>query len=485
MLNNFRRIFFENITLKQTVAKNTFWLVLAEVVAKILGLVSVIYVVRMLGATEYGKFTFAFSFVSVMSIFFGLGIADISTREFSRDKKNEIFFSGIFTLELILCLLALFIAMASSFFITPDYFIRRIMWILTIYILSSNLLEVIFSFLRARQKMEYEALIKILQAIINTIAVFFVIFYIPSAQNLSSGYMISTFILLFFVIIFFNIFFPPLRLRWEKKSLNILKMSWPLSFGFVGLWVFTLINSVMLGYFNLITENGWYSAALKIAIVASIPADLVVRSFYPILSNFFANSKEKLQKTWNYIAELMIFMAIPMVVGGIIMAPKIIDLFYGQNFMPSVFALQLLIFLVGISFVSYPFAVILIVANQQKNNFIFIISGAILIIILNFIFIPIYGFYSSIVSAIISSLAVLAAIIIFSKYKTPINPFNKEILKALLVSVLSSFVMYLVINCPLIYKFNVIFVCLLGALIYIFSLMFLSRIIFKEMIIKN
>ena len=153
--------------------------------------------------------------------------------------------------------------------------------------------------------------------------------------------------------------------------------------------------------------------------------------------------------------------------------------------MPSVFAFKLLMLLVGISFISYPFALILVVTDHQKNNFLFILLGAILIIILNLILIPIYGFYSSIASLIIASLVVLVATIIFSKYKTPISPFNNEILRALLVSVLSSFIMYLVISYPSVYKFNVIFVCLLGAFIYLFFLAFFYRIIFKKIIFKN
>ena len=36
--------------------------------------------------------------------------------------------------------------------------------------------------------------------------------------------------------------------------------------------------------------------------------------------------------------EAMIFLAMPIVAGGIVLAPKIIDFFYGSNFTPSVFA---------------------------------------------------------------------------------------------------------------------------------------------------
>ena len=59
-----KNFLLENIGIKQTILKNTFWLVSAEAVTGLLRLVLLIYAARILGATEYGKFTFAFSFVS-------------------------------------------------------------------------------------------------------------------------------------------------------------------------------------------------------------------------------------------------------------------------------------------------------------------------------------------------------------------------------------------------------------------------------------
>lgn len=473
MRANLRKLFLENIGIRQTIFKNTFWLFLAEVVSRFLGLILVIYIARILGVTEYGKFIFALSFVSIMSIFSDLGIMDISTREFSRNRDNEKKFAGIFTLEFFLCVLTSVIIFISSFFITTDPKIQRIIWILAIFVLSNSLLGVIFSFLRARQKMEYEAAIKILQSLFNTIIVFFILFYIPSVENLSYGYLVSNLIILFLVLFFFCYYFQPIRLKLEKYSLDILKMSWPLTFGFMASWLYILINSVMLGYLGLIAENGWYGAASKIAIVAMMPADLIIKSFYPMLSDFFVSSREKLQNTWNYLTESMILLAIPTVTGGVALAPKIINFLYGHAFAPSALALQLLIFVVGISFVNFPYNVILVVANQQKKNFSLIMAGVIINIILNFILIPIYGFYGAIVATIIASIIVLFSTIIICKYKTSIFVFNKRLLRAMLISSFSALIMYFVISYHSIFQLNVILLCLIGGLVYILVL-FLS-----------
>src|SRR3990167_7959860 len=123
---NIRELFLENIGIRQTIFKNTFWLTAAEVVIGFLRLGLLIYVARILGATEYGKFTFAFSFVSIIVIFSDLGVIDIVTREFSRDKEKEKEFPAILALDMILSLGSLLLMIFGSFFITSDQYIQRL-----------------------------------------------------------------------------------------------------------------------------------------------------------------------------------------------------------------------------------------------------------------------------------------------------------------------------------------------------------------------
>lgn len=480
MFDYLKALLFKNTSVKQTIFKNTFWLASAESVVKVLGLILVIYVARILGPTEYGKFTFAFSFASVLSIISDLGTIDISTRELSRNQENEKKINDFFTLETVLGIATFIIAFLGSLFITYDFSIRRMIWILTVFAVSNSLFGIVFSFFRARQKMEYEAWIKIIQASFNASAVLLVLFYLPSAENLSYAYLLPNLLILFFTLFCFNFYVRRLSFNVNKNIFKILKMSWPLSFGFMIGWTYIYINSVILGYFGLITENGWYSAASRIAIAAVLPMQLILRSFYPALSNFYISSKEKLQKTWDYFAEILIVLTLPMVAGGILLAQRIISSFYGEQFVPSVLALQLLIIATGISFINYPYNVILVVSDHQKNNFKLLAAGAILNVVLDFIFIPIYGFYSAIVATIISCIMVFLFSVIFSKKLAGIIPFDKKLLKITLLSVTSSLFMCSVIMVPQVYNMNIFIVCSIGIVAYLLSLLVLFSVILRR-----
>jgi len=478
-----KNLLFENKGLRKTIAKNTFWLFSAEIIARLLSLVLVIYIARILGVLEYGRFSFALSFALFMSILADLGVTDISTREFSRDEKNEKKFAGIFTLEAVLCFVTLIITIVGSFFITHDYSVRKMIWILILFVLSSSLLGILFSFLRARQKMEYEAIVKISQALINIFLVFFVLFYFPTAVNVSYGYLFSTLLSLLIFALFFGFYFQPIKLEFKKGIFEILKISWPLSLGFMPGWLYMSVNSIMLGYFDLINENGWYSAASRIAIATMIIANLVMRSFYPALSKLFFQTGEKIKDTWNYLAESMVFLVVPIAVGGVALAPKIIDSFYGSDFNPSVFALQLLMLVAVISFINYPYTIMLIIANHQKENFVLIVAGAVINIFLNFVFIPRYGFYSVILATIIASFLVFFATVLLSQKNKIFIPFNNRFFKTVFVSLLSGLIMYTIINYRLVYNFNIFLTCLVGGLIYLSVFFLFNKIVFGRKLI--
>ncbi len=462
-----KSFFLRNTNTRQTIFKNTFWLVLAEAVSRLLGLILIIFVARTFGALEYGKFTFALSFVSVMVIFADLGLVDVITREFSRDRSKERDFSIVVTLHGMLSFASLLLMVIGSFFITNDAVIRSMIWVLGVFILITNFFGIFYAFLRSRQKMEYEAIFKMIQSGIMTVLAFFVIFYIPSVINLSYGYLISNTISLCLLVSVFYAYFHPIKLSFDRKMLGVLKLSWPLTFGFINSWIFIFINSVILGYFGLIAQNGWYSAASKIALVAAIPADIIVRSFYPVLSDFFITSREKLQRSWDYLMEMMIFLTIPLVTGGIALASKVIYFFYGSDFAPSAFAFQLLMMVIGISFIIYPFSVILVVFDQQKKNFTLIIVGVFVNIILSILFIGRYGFYGVIMSTAISFLIILLLTIVIAAYMTSISLYNINFLKSAFLAGTSSLIMYAVINLSFTRSLPIYYLVLIGVLTYI------------------
>jgi O-antigen/teichoic acid export membrane protein len=477
-----KKIFFENVSPKQTILKNTFWLAVAEVATSFLRFILFVYAARILGAAEYGKFAYALSFVLSISVLGDLGVSSLITRNFSQEREKEKEYPAIISLKIILSFFMAALLFISSFFIAQGESVKEIIWVLTSFIFIDGFFGIIYPFIRARQKMEYEATTRIAQTVLAVATGLFVIFNFPSAVNLGYAYLFSSIIILAIVFAFFHFFLYFLKLEWNTAIWKkILKDSWPFSLGFIGAWTQVNVNSAMIGFEGLASEVGWYNAAAKIILAGVlVVAGLFSRSFYPLLSKFFKQEKEKLQGAWDYYMEITIVLTVPLIIGGFVFASQIINFLYGlENYGPAVPIFQILIFLAGVTFLYYPFGVLLAVAGEQKKNFFAILLSVIINIFLNIIFMPKYGISAVAVNTVVSSAASLFLAFFILRRHGFVKIFNKNLFKILIFSLLSGAIMLLVIKQPIMYNFHILAATLVGAIIYM-VLFFSLKVIIKK-----
>lgn len=464
---NIPSLLLENKSVKQTILKNTFWLGFAGVIEKAAALILLIWVARILGATEYGKFTFALAFVSLFGVIFNFGLRPIITREFARAREKEKEFAAVLSLKIILSIVGIFLIFASSFFITNDPAIQTIIWILAVYILGKSFSGIIFAFFQARERMEYQAFTRIFEAFLLLGFGLFVIFTFPSAINLGFSYALSM-VMVFIAgaaILHFKV--QRFTLQWNPAVWKkFIIMSWPLALIAAFTAMYNQIDSVMMGSFGQITETGWYNAAYKIVYGSLILMGFISNSFYPVLSRTFKESKEKLQRIWNAQMEIMVFLAFPITVGGITLAPAIISTVYGSDFIAAVFALQLLMVSVGFMFIYDSFRQILIVHDQQKKFFLTALSGVILNVVLNLILIPKYSLYGAAVSTVFVHAFILLSLMRYTLKFTAVNPFNSRILLSLLGAVMGTAIMYSVVSQTFLSNLHVLYLIFIGAVVY-------------------
>lgn len=467
-LSNIKNLLFNNLTDRQTIFKNTFWLTISMVVNRLLVLALVVYAARFLGAEGYGEFSFAFAFASLLMIFSGVGLPAIVTREFAGEEKSKEEFYSILSLKILLAVLTFILILLALFFTVSDKDTQRTIMALTFFLLINSFIGIFHSFFHARQKMEYEAWLEVLQSLMIMGFGLFVLFRFPSAENLGYAHFISALAALIFVLLFFHFKIFPLRIKWDflvwKKFLI---MSWPLALiGLFGM-IYSYIDSVMLGYLGMIAETGWYNAAYRIVTASLVSMGLVGAAFYPALSKFSKESKEKFQKAWDYEVEIMIMLAVPLMVGGVVLAPSIIYSFYPFDFSPAILAFQILILTAGIIFLYRPFYDALIVLNQQEKTFWITVSGAAINIVLNLILIPKYSLYGAAAATLATHLFVLFVIIFLTKRLTFIQLPLLRIFLTFSVSAVSAGLMYFSIKNPLAGSINIFLLVFIGALVYL------------------
>lgn len=473
-----KTLLFNNKTVKQTIFKNSFWLALSSGVSRLLTFFLFIYVARILGPTQYGEFNFALAFVLLFTIFADLGLSRIIIRELSQNKERESEYPHLLSFKLFLSVGTTIMILMGSFFVTSDPAIQNLIWILAFYIAMGNFVSVFYGFLEARQKMEYEAIAKILETILYVGFGFFVILNFPSPKNLALGYLISVLIFLTFFLLFFQFKVQRLRLNWNVSIWRkYLKMSWPLALTALFSSIYNQIDTVMLGSFGQVTQVGCYQAAYRIVTATIIPATIVSTSFFPTLNKAFRETKENFQRIWDYHMGVMIFLSVPLVVGGMVLAPRIINYIFDPSFGPSIFAFQILIIMAGIVSLQTPFYHSLIVCDQQKKIFWVALSGAIINVVLNLILIPKFSLYGAAFATVITWLLILLLMFRFALKFTSIKSLNFKLFLNFIGALLSTVPMYFVITCPQIYNLHILFSVSIGASVYFTFLYCYKRVI--------
>lgn len=485
-LTDVKTIFFGNKTLRQTLFKNSFWLSLSEGISKLLKFILFVYLARNLGVAEYGRLNFALSFLGLFVVLPNLVHAKITIREFSRDRGKEKEFNSILSLRILLSLANLFLIFVILFFADFEPETKKIMAILAGYVVLEHFLGFLNFFFESRQRMEYEALINIGRALLLTIFVFFAILNFPSVANASYSYLLASLTALVLILLIIHFKFYPLRLApnravWKRY----ITMSWPFFASTIFSGIYDQIDSVILSSLKQIAETGWYNAAYKIAGGIFIPVSLISGSFYPILNKTFGESKERFGKICNYFMETMIFLAVPVVLGGMMLAPQIITFFYGSQYTPSVLALQILLLMAGITFLQHPFYQTLLVFNQQTKLFWINVAGAIINVILNFVLIPRYGLYGAAVTALITSFSMLLIYIRYILAFRQIRLFNLRFFWTGIFTIFSGLVMYTTINFFNFYNFHIFLLIIAGALSYTMTFLALRFIVDYLNILRN
>src|SRR6056297_1218262 len=447
VLSDPRKYLLSNRGDKQRVAKNTFWLGIAEAISRFLKYFLIIYVARILGATEYGKFTFALSFLALFGIVLDMGLSNILTRELAGEKEREEEF--------------------NSFFVTNNVVIRKLIWILAGYKVINVFIGFVYAFLRAREKMEFEGLAKAGQVFLTVLLGFIVLFNFPSIQNLSFAYLGSSLVVLIGFLLFFHWKVFSLKIDFNTKIWRkFLKWSWPLAFTGLFATIYNNIDSTMMGAMGQVTEVGYYNAAYKIMMISIVPLGLIGRSFFPALSRSFKESKEKVISIFQKRLELSVILGLPMVVGGVVMAKMIIFRVYEVSFSPAVAVLQILMLGVGALYLYHVFSELVIVANKQKKIFWLTLSAAVLNIGLNLWLIPVYSLYGASIATLATFVLLAGVSCWWVKREVSEVVFRRSFLKVVGVSTISTIVMSVILKAINFQGWNIVFVVLLGVIIY-------------------
>lgn len=473
-----KNLLFGNFTLRQTAFKNIFWLSLGEAITLIIRFVFFVFVARSLGVLDYGKFSFALAFIALFSSFSDFGLSGITTREFSQDKERERHYSSILSLKLFLGLGSSILIIIGSFFITHEPLIQKTIIILAFFSLFSGFGEIIFAFFRARKMMQYESIIKISQSVFISCVGITILYFFPSIINLSWAYFFSSLLFLFLLLFIFHSKVLQLKISLDRDIWKkFISMSWPIGLTSIFFVIYANINSIIMGYWGMTKEVGWYNAANKIAALAILPSTIVGKTFFPFLSEAFKNSKETFQKIWNLQTTIRFFFIFPLIAYVLALAPEIVNFIYGSAFVNSIFCLQILIIKSGVVFLMQSLMPVLTASHNQKKLAGITMPTALFDIFLTIVLVNKFSLMGALFSTLITFvLLFLLSLLSVIKFTT-IKPFNIPVTSSFIGTIFASTLMYFEIILFKNNNLNMFMAIIIGGVTYIFVFFLYKRLL--------
>ena len=331
---------------KKRLVSNFFFLSILQAFTYILPLLTLPYLVRVLGVENFGLVMFAQAFIMFFNMLVDYGFNLSATREVSihrgdKEKLTEIF-SSVMSIKFILIGVS-FIILSTIVFSFEKFSSHWELYYLTFLIVIGQALFPIWYF-QGLEKMKYITIVNITSKLIFTIAIFVYIQnesdYILVPVLNGFGFILSGIIAQYIIFYTFNQTFKFRTLKLKEHFKN-------------GFHVFLSISSstvlsvtpiLLIGTFFDYTMAGYYSAFDKLVLALKSFFYIINQTFFPRLSKIFTENIEKYKIIWKKLSIFTILVSVLVEFILLVISDIFIKYYFGENFLEYMYIFYILSF---------------------------------------------------------------------------------------------------------------------------------------------
>jgi O-antigen/teichoic acid export membrane protein len=403
MIKKVKSFLFENKTDKQTIMKNTFWLMLAEGISKWGIFFITVLIARILWPEQFWVLNFVMSFVAMFIVITDFGLTTLMVREVSRDhSKVNAYLVNLSFLKIVLWIITFLIVWIVSQFIWKDDLYITLILIYCWYSIVFNFGEFVRAIFRPSEMMQYEALLKIINGVLMLVIVLYALYTYWDLVSIMYGYLISGVLSLVVSLIYVGRKFEIGNVRLDKEVLrSSLKSGVYLWLGIFFISLYISIDQVILWLYNQIEALWVYWLAYKFTMIYWLITWIIFLNIFPSinkkkydlnLKNNYINWIKKIFK-FNFFFFIFIEILIYIIFNNFSIFPEYKNLYT---------ILSILIIYYIFEPLWYWWYINIVSLKKDKINLIFLFITSIFNIISNIILIPKYSYYWAAFSTIFS-----------------------------------------------------------------------------------
>lgn len=391
----------------QTVLKNTAWVTVGTIALKVLNMLFSIYVVRSLGDDRFGQYAVVASFPGLFVILVELGMTQYFMREVARDRtQTDVWFWDLVVVRLLLAVAgaaAIPLAAAATGY-DGELVLGIFLYCLTFLISALSVpLETI---LVANDRFDYRTVL----AVIGQVS-----FMLLGALTLFSGLgllalvavgllaMLPGLAVSIWMVRRHRLLMAPFRIS-PRRWLQLMRAGLPFGVISLALTVAFSIDTVILSKFQPLEVVGWYNVAYGLvrSLVNFLGAFSV--AMVPTLSRAYITDTGQVERWYFRSLKLILLVSVPVAMGGMLLAEPLVRFLYAEEYLPAAGVLAIIIWDAPLlMFTAFCGNMTTIVGEEGAAARIYTLN-AVANLILNVIFIPLYGMLGAAVITVVTDL---------------------------------------------------------------------------------
>jgi O-antigen/teichoic acid export membrane protein len=397
-----------------TILRNSVVGMIAQVAIKLLSFCFSIFIVRQLGASDFGQYAAVIGFGSVFLFIADLGLAPYTVREVARLRsephnleKIRDLYADVLGLRLVLALIAgVLVVSAAIITARPLLMIGAIALnglTLLIYAVHGSSEAVLAGYERLDVTAGMQVVNQLIFVTLGGLALWFGLGYYGLIVATMIGVAVMTGLV---VRALWQLGATPGRWR-RERWLHLLRAAFP--FGVIGLTLGLSyrFDTVVLNISFGDSATGYYNAAYNLIFSLVTLSNVLNTALYPSLSRQAKIDPAHLPRIYERIMSYLLMVALPVTVGGFILAKPLTLFLFGEQYTASIPLLALLIWTLPLMFLTEFLGYVVVIADREAlvARSIMISSGV--NVIANLIFTSRYGAVAAAIITVITE-AVLA-----------------------------------------------------------------------------
>tara|TARA_R110001632_G_scaffold60284_3_gene146346 strand:+ start:15749 stop:16993 length:1245 start_codon:yes stop_codon:yes gene_type:complete len=402
---------FKLNTENQRFFSNAAFLAIMQVANSFLPLLTVPFLVRVLGVELFGQLAFSMALMFYFIVLADYGFNLTATRAIAIHRENwekiGRIYSCVMLIKFFLLLFSAFCLVCLVFFVPALAEYRALYFVSFLVVIGQSLFPVWF--FQGIEKMKYVTYLSVLAKIFLTVGIFIFVsgpedyLYVPLLTAM--GTLLSVVLALYLVHCPYGVCFKwP---NWQEVRSNLTE-GWYVFLSQLKITLFSSTNIVILGIISGPVAVGYYVGAEKIMRALALAQTPITGALFPLIANKMAHDRAGAMAKLKKVAYIGSVLYIAVLLGVYALSDTIIHLLYTDEMQSSVWVLKVMLVIPLLIFLNNILGTqILLNTGREKIFFYVLLCAALLSLLLCVSLTQLYSYQGTTIALLITEIFIV------------------------------------------------------------------------------